>query len=290
MKSKIINSFIQGIKNLASLCKFLLSLAIAFSSLAGYLIYTGDFSGRLLWLVLGVFFLSCGASSFNQYQERKTDALMSRTSGRPIPSGQISPRQALMVTSVLVIAGSILLYLVHPLCLFLGLFNMLWYNGVYTFLKYRSSFAVLTGSLSGAIPPVIGYAGAGGTISDPSILFVFLFMYLWQIPHFWLLFSRYKEDYEQSGLAVIIMKIPEYIFRRIILIWILATSIASLFFPCFGIITSLFSVITLIVLNIGIILIFLRIVFFQTGKPQFKTAFMALNAFMILVLLMVILR
>jgi len=290
MKNNVGTSYLHQIKNLASLSKVYLSLAISFSSFAGYFIYTNDLSDRLLLVVSGVFFLSCGASSLNQYQERRTDAMMSRTSGRPIPSKQITPSQALVIATVFIMIGSILLYKLNPLCLILGLFNILWYNGVYTPLKYKSSFAVFAGSISGAVPPLIGYVAAGGTFYHPSILFVSLFMYLWQIPHFWLLLIRYKEDYKKAGIPVVTIKIPEYIFFKIIFIWIVATSMTSLFFPYFGIITKSSSVIALTGLNIGFIFLFFRIVFSNPGKQVIKTAFIVLNAFMILVLLVLILK
>jgi protoheme IX farnesyltransferase len=91
----------------------------------------------------------------------------------------------------------------------LGALALVWYNGVYTYLKRITAFAVVPGAVIGAIPPVMGFVAAGGHWSDPAILLVAGFFFLWQIPHFWLLSLLFDEQYRKAGLPT-----PTDIFDR----------------------------------------------------------------------------
>src|SRR5512138_4008973 len=132
------------LNSLLSLVKFYLSLAIAFSSFAGFVLFTGTVPITAFLCAGGVFLLSAGAAAFNQYQERDLDALMERTRNRPIPSGKILPNQALVLASLLTIGGTALLWgsagwnAAGWGTALLGLLNLGWYNLVYTPLKTRS--------------------------------------------------------------------------------------------------------------------------------------------------------
>jgi protoheme IX farnesyltransferase len=149
----------------------LLSLAIAFSSAAGFIFFMHQVSPEVLVCASGVFLLAAGASALNQFQERKQDALMERTRNRPLPSGAVQPRSALITAIVLALGGTLVLWTFCGwLPALLGVANLAWYNGVYTPLKQRSYFAVLAGALNGAVPPVIGWVAAGGALADPKIL------------------------------------------------------------------------------------------------------------------------
>jgi protoheme IX farnesyltransferase len=178
-----------------------------------------------------VFLLACGAAALNQVEEAAIDARMSRTRGRPIPSGRISREWALFVVLLLVGAGATLLASVEGRrleVLALGGLALVWYNGIYILLKRVTAFAVVPGSLVGAIPPAIGWAAAGGHPLDPRILEVAGFFFLWQIPHFWLLLFLFGRDYEEAGLPTLSGRVSPAQFGRITFAWIVAAAAAGI--------------------------------------------------------------
>ncbi len=153
---------IRQLKIFLKLTRINMSTAIAFSALAGYIIYKHSLDLRAFSVFLGVLFLAGAATALNQYQERVLDALMTRTLDRPLPSKQMTPQSAVIIAILLGLTGSAVLYfLTTPITAVLGLFNIVWYNAVYTPLKRRTSFVVLIGAVTGAIPPIMGWTAAG---------------------------------------------------------------------------------------------------------------------------------
>lgn len=271
-------------KNLISLTRFYLSLAIAFSSLAGYVIFSGSFSGGAFLCALGVFLLAASAGALNQLQELKRDAMMERTRHRPLPSEAISPLQALMVIIVLFVTGFMVLLLDFGAgAALLGAGNLLWYNLVYTPLKVRSYFAVLAGAVNGAVPPVIGWVAAGGPLTDMKILFIAFFIFLWQVPHFWLLLMMHGDEYEKAGFYSVTSRFPSPVIRSILLVWIAATGVSAIFLPLFHVITAIPLVILIITLSVILIAFFL--IYLQTGRDPatVRPLFIVFNIFMVLV-------
>lgn len=272
------------LRNLLPLTKFYLSLAIAFSALAGFVIFAGTLSGRGLLTALGVLLLAMGAGALNQVQEYRRDAVMERTRSRPIPSGAIAPLPALILSTILALAGFLLLLMTVGLpAALLGLGNLLWYNLVYTPLKIRSYFAVLAGAVNGAVPPVIGWVAAGGSLLDPGILFIAFFIFLWQVPHFWLLLMLHGEEYEKAGFYSVTSRFSFPVIRNILLVWVAATSFSTLFLLLFRVITSLPLIITM--MTSIVILLALFFINMHTGKepPRIKAMFIVFNIFMVLV-------
>jgi protoheme IX farnesyltransferase len=226
-------------RTLLELCKYRISFLAALSSAAGYILAAGEWSWVIMIPTAGVFLLACGASALNQVQERRTDALMERTRLRPIPAGKISPDSALLFAWVLVLSGLWMLSLsMNPWVPGLGLFALIWYNGIYTPMKKISRWAAIPGALVGSIPPVMGWAAAGGLLLDPQIMAVAFFMFLWQVPHFWLLVLNYPRDYERAGLPTIATIFTRKQLQRVTFIWILSTAVACLILPIFGIVQS----------------------------------------------------
>ena len=181
--------------------------------------------------MLGVFFAACGSSALNQVQESRYDRLMHRTRHRPIPSGRIEPSWALFVAILYLAIGFNLIANVDAhtgTLLLLTALSVLWYNGVYTYLKRVTAFAVVPGALVGALPPVIGWAAAGGVVSDPTILEVAFFLALWQIPHFWLLLLLYGDDYVRAGLPTVTTLFTTRQITRITFSWIVAVAAAGM--------------------------------------------------------------
>ena len=151
----------------------------------GYIAAADGIDTGVILPSIGILLLACGSAAINHYQERATDAMMSRTKNRPIPSGRISPENALAIAVFLLTIGSlILLFSGGMLALALGLLNLIWYNAIYTPLKKKNALAIIPGSLVGAIPPAVGWVSAGGSIFDPQILIIAFFFFIWPFK-FW---------------------------------------------------------------------------------------------------------
>jgi len=198
---------------------------VAFSSAFGYFLAQPTLNTQFILSFTGVFFLACGAASFNSIQEKESDAAYTRTCKRPVASGLISTQQATFFAIANCTLGLVLLTLCSATLLpfFLGLAAIIIYNFIYTPLKPYSEFALLPGGLSGSLPPAIGWTSGGGQLSDPMILTVMALFFLWQPPHFCLILLEYAEDYrKQSTFQNLITKIPADRVKRIIAVWFLA--------------------------------------------------------------------
>ena len=152
---------------------------------------------------------------------------MERTKVRPIPSGRITGSNALIISLLLILAGSIILAFHSNTVLLLGLFTLIWYNGVYTPLKQFTAFAIIPGSLVGALPPIIGWVASGGFIFDEKILALSSFMFIWQIPHFWLLLLMYDHEYREAGFPTLSKIFSYKQISQISFVWIVILVISS---------------------------------------------------------------
>jgi protoheme IX farnesyltransferase len=184
----------------------------------------------LLHTVIGTALIASGTAALNQWYERAADAKMDRTKLRPIPSGRITAVQALCFGVTLSIAGFIELWLgANLLTGMLGLFTMASYLGVYTPLKQRSPHSTTIGAIPGAMPPLIGYAAAAGTLTTEAwILYAILF--LWQFPHFYAIAWMYRDDYAKAGIRMLPVVEPdgESTARRILFFSVLLIPISLL--------------------------------------------------------------
>jgi heme o synthase len=163
----------------------------------------------LLRAMLGIALLSSGIATLNQYMERDLDGLMRRTANRPLPSGKLLPWEALAFgTALTVLAEIYLAVLVNPLTGLLGLTVIAGYLFAYTPLKTRTSLSTFVGAFPGAVPPLIGWAAARGTISlEAWVLFAILF--LWQFPHFLAIAWMYREDYTRAQILMLPVVEPD---------------------------------------------------------------------------------
>lgn len=217
-------SLISWIKIILELGKVRISLPIALSALVGYTLKTGWLSAEVWMLLSGVFLMSCSSGAINHIQEYKTDALMPRTKNRPIPSGKISLKGAILVAlSFFVYGAFILLNSFPPIVFFTALLTLLSYNLIYTPLKKVTAFAVVPGSLVGAIPPYIGWFAGGGALFDEQIIWVALFFFIGQIPHFWLLLLMFGKEYTLAGYPSLNSVFNDNQIKRLSYTWILAT-------------------------------------------------------------------
>lgn len=160
--------------------------------------------GHFLLTLGALYFLSAGGFALNQAQEHKIDKRMPRTENRPIPSGRVSRLQACVLGFGFVIIGLFCSWLLSPLVLALGFATVVLYNVLYTlYWKKRWAFGAVPGAIPGAMPFVIGYAANTSQLARPELVYGFLIMFLWQMPHFWALAIRFKDDYSRGGIPVL---------------------------------------------------------------------------------------
>lgn len=218
------NSLRSWIKIISELGKVRISLPIALSALVGYTLQTGLLNSEIWMLLSGVFLMSCSSGAINHIQEHRTDLLMPRTRNRPIPSGKISVNGAIGVAFVFFAYGAfVLLISFPPTVFFIAFLTLLSYNVIYTPLKKVTAFAVVPGSLVGALPPYIGWFAGGGTLVDERIILVALFFFIGQIPHFWLLLLMFGKEYTLAGYPSLNSVFNDNQIKRLSYTWILAT-------------------------------------------------------------------
>ena len=163
----------------------------------------------LLHTILGTGLIASGTAALNQWSEREADAKMHRTSDRPIPSGRLAANRALAFGIGLAIAGfADLAGFVNFLSAALGLATLCSYLFLYTPLKQRSWLSTTVGAVPGAMPPMIGFAAASGSLTAEAwVLFAILF--LWQFPHFYAIAWMYREDYARAGIRMLPVVEPD---------------------------------------------------------------------------------
>jgi len=271
------------LKDWATLCKLNISISVTVTAFTGYVIYAETLSLQTLYASLGVFLLACASSALNHIIEKQTDALMPRTRNRPIPTGRISTIQASIFVLLLTVSGSLLLVMTGLTALALGLFNLLWYAFVYTPLKKVTAFAVIPGSLIGAIPPVIGWAAAGGNILHPHIILIAFFFFMGQIPHFWLIVIGYGKDYEAAGLPSLTSILTVKQIEVMTLVWIAATAMSAILLVLAGIFKSFWLAIVMFVLVL-ILLYTFRNWLYSSRRHPLRPAFFSINLFYLAVM------
>ncbi len=277
----------QMISIALELVKIRITSVVAITTFLGYLLAKETVDIRVIPVLLGTLLLACGSAIFNHVQERRTDALMTRTRRRPIPSGAVTPKYAALFGILITTAGSITLYVSSGLIpLGLGLLAFIWYNGIYTPLKRKHPMAVIPGSLIGAIPPAIGWAAAGGSILDARILAVSFFFFVWQIPHFWLLMLFFEKDYRQAGFPTMQNVFSQEQILRITFIWMVGVSVLSIGLPLFGLAKSPLVHLGLLLSAIWLSWNAVRFVMNARGDFNLMHAFKGINRFAILLVVL----
>jgi len=153
----------------------------------------------LLNTLLGTLLVASGTATLNQWMERRWDGQMRRTASRPLPSGRLTSREALIFGVLLSVTGGLyLLWAVNFLAALLAVSTLLSYLLIYTPLKRKTPLCTLLGAFPGAMPTLIGWAGGSGHISGQA-WFLFAILFLWQFPHFLAIALMYRDDYHQAG-------------------------------------------------------------------------------------------
>lgn len=225
-------------RDFAQLFKAPISIMSTVSAATGFLAFSHAITWRVLPACVAVLLLAFAACALNEAQEYERDALMERTRRRPIPAGKISATGAVAIAAILAAIALAALYLMGGfLALALGALAVLWYNGIYTYLKRVTSVAPVVGAVIGAIPPAIGWVCAGGVIEGP-ILSLSFFLLMWQIPHFWLLAMLLNRDYEHAKFPTFVRALGESSVARVTFMWTAATAASALLLPIFGLSSS----------------------------------------------------
>lgn len=197
------------------------SFLVLMTTAAGY--YMGA-RGPANWLhmshvIFGTLLIAGGTAALNHYVERESDRYMRRTASRPLPSGVLQPGRALAFGVALAIAGAVDLYFAAGALAFgLGVLTCLSYLLAYTPLKRRTVWATFVGAFPGAVPPMIGWVAATGSLGRGAWL-LFGILFLWQFPHFYAISWMYREDYARAGIMMlpVVDREGTRTFRQIIL-------------------------------------------------------------------------
>ncbi|HEX8798132.1 MAG TPA: heme o synthase [Terriglobales bacterium] len=197
------------------------SLLVLMTTGAGF--YMGA-RGPMPWLhmlhvIFGTMMIAAGTAALNHYIERESDRFMRRTASRPLPTGQLTPAEALRFGLGLALAGAVdLYYSAGSIACLLGVFTSLSYLLAYTPLKKRTVWATFIGAIPGAIPPMIGWTAATGKLGTGAWL-LFAILFLWQFPHFHAISWMYREDYARAGILMlpVVDKDGTRTFRQIVL-------------------------------------------------------------------------
>ena len=249
--------------------KLRLSVSVVFSSVISYLIGMSEFNFEIFsYLVLGGLMMVSASNIFNQVIERDLDALMQRTKGRPLPMGQISVNNALVLGFTFVIAGLTFLYLINPLCAMLGAISIFIYACVYTPLKLITPLSVFVGAIPGAIPFMLGWVAATNELGVEALA-LFLMQFFWQFPHFWAIAWWQNDEYEKAGFKMLPTgrKDKSTTFQIIFYsFWAIIMSIVPYFNVTGDLSLSTYGLV--IVLMLGMFLLFYSFQLFKTSTTQ----------------------
>jgi len=264
-----LSSVVSKISTLLELVKFRITVLVSFTTALGFFLASDKLGFAFLYPVVGIFLLACSAAALNQYQEVKTDLMMDRTRNRPIPSGKISRNNVLIISLVLLLSGTSILFVKTNFgALFTGLLTFYWYNAVYTPLKKKTALAIIPGSLVGALPPVAGWLAAGGNLLDLKIGVVALYFFVWQIPHFWLLLLLYGNDFKKGGFPVLTDLYSEVFIKRITFALLVATLVIGVAIPYIG--TGLFLATQTVIIASTVLMFFVALSFLRNKNIERK--------------------
>ncbi len=192
------------LQDYAQLTKMRLASLVVFSAAMAFLLAPGSVNwNHFILLIIGGFLVTGASNGINQIMERDLDKLMTRTANRPLPGERMSVAEAFIISALMAVAGIfILTYYLNLYSGLLGMAALMSYTLAYTPLKKITPLSVFIGAIPGAIPPMLGWIAATGTISAEAwILFAIQFM--WQFPHFWAIAWVLDDDYKRAGFNML---------------------------------------------------------------------------------------
>ena len=195
---------VSKMEDIYILVKFRLSLMVVISSCLAYFVAAGSASS---WSVLSLLFIggmavTGAANAVNQVLEKEFDAVMERTKFRPVATNRMRSSEAILISGLLLVFGTISLGLINPLAAFLGMSSFILYAFVYTPLKRYTTLSVAVGAVPGALPVLIGTVAFDGTITMLGLT-LFLIQFLWQFPHFWAISFLAFDDYDKANYKLL---------------------------------------------------------------------------------------
>ncbi|MGB7070447.1 MAG: heme o synthase [Pyrinomonadaceae bacterium] len=216
-----------------------IAFMLILTAAAGFYLGSTGFDVTLfLNSMVGIGLLAFGVATLNQYLERHTDVLMKRTSTRPLPTGRITPAEALIFGIVQCVAAeAYIFFFVNALTAILGVVVIVGYVLVYTPLKRYTSASTAIGAIPGALPPLMGWTAAANEVTIGAWA-VFVIQFLWQFPHFLSIAWLYREEYAKAGIRMLPVVEPEgrLTAQQIVLftVMLVPVSLAPFFFGMAG--------------------------------------------------------
>lgn len=228
---------VSKFKDYQQLVKPNLSFLVVFSSVIGYLLAPNvvfDFKNIIL-LFLGGIFTTSGANIINEIIERDSDKLMKRTAVRPLPDGRMHVAEAVIICIITSVLGFVIMYVgFNPIAAYLSLFSTIVYGFLYTPLKKIHPICILVGAIPGALPPLIGWAAATGSIFEATDMggwSLFAIQFFWQFPHLWAIAWVGYEDYLKAGIRMLPSKQGKTTFTGLQCMFYSITLIPLVIFP-----------------------------------------------------------
>lgn len=279
----------NNIKSYLELSKLKIMIPVSLTGFTGYFIFDPHLSYKIVFVSIGILFMAVSSSVLNQIQEVELDARMSRTHNRPIPSGKISLQLATWFFFINLIAGTIIIYTAGNIkASIIGLITVLWYNGIYTYSKRITAFAVVPGAITGALPPLIGWVAAGGAMWDKPVVFLEFLFFTGQIPHFWLLILKYGEQYKNAGLPSLTSVFTINQINRLTFTWVVFSVVAALFLCYFEVIQNMPVIWILLVASALMIWQFTDLLKIKENNTAHRKYSILLDSYFLLVLVLLI--
>jgi heme o synthase len=271
------------------LSKSRIVLMVLITTAAGYLFAAPHVDWALLINTLaGTALVAAGTNALNQYVEREYDGKMRRTRLRPLPDGRISPRAALLFSVAIAVIGTAYLGLaVNWLTAGLGAFTLTSYIFIYTPLKRVSTICTLIGAIPGAIPPLMGWTAATGSLGAGGWI-IFAILFFWQLPHFMAISWMYRDDYARGGFAMLAVRDQDgQATARHAVLYSFALLAVSVLPPLFGLATFIYLAGAVIA---GSALTIASFSFLASRTPvRARRLFMASNIYLIVMMTLLVL-
>lgn len=213
---------------------------------------------------------------------------MERTRNRPIQAGKISLGSARLLFVSLLIPGCCLLLITGIFPCILGVISVVLYNFIYTPMKKTSKLAIFPGALVGAIPPLIGFMSASGTLVDTNILWFIAFIFLWQLPHYFILQMRFGKEYQSAGFKTFLSTMNEDELKWLTFFWILLSLCFLTWFIVHGSGYGIYPSLVIIILNLAFLVIFVRMFLLKRSSLYLRRTFILLNSYALVIMMVLI--
>ena len=289
MTSSVKNNDTNLFKDIFELGKYRISVSVAITSAVGYLFQEIRIDMNLILVFFGTLLMSMGSASYNHWQERKIDPLMERTKNRPMATGRVSSSKGFALSGIMALLGMLLLLATGSIVpMLIGLATLAIYNLVYTPMKRFSNLAVLPGAVVGGLPPLIGWTAAGGYIYAPAIWAVAFFLFLWQMPHFWLLLLLFEQDYNKAGFVMLNRWLNINQIGRVTFVWIVSLAVITMIVPFYGVINNLVILILFFIAQLILVYNSRFLIAKQLDRKLIRKTFMFINIYVLLILILIL--